>query len=353
MSTIRAAEISIARFLHPKLVTALHASIGVKMKRKPQEGARDLASGYVYVASNPLMPGLVKVGRTRGAVEHRLRSLYSTGVPGPFKNECARFFIDCCEGETSMHRTLAENQCDNREFFAVEAIHAVRALENLYKSQHDADDLWIFELSVEATFLNFLSKGSVASAIDLFDTLGDLPDQRRKELELTLLGSAIIQGNEGCAIWLVRNRNVDPEEPIRNAPSNMNTTLYDFTAFEYSILFGLSEMEACLTRTGCDISTANTLCVVIDALINGPQHYDLMSKLTRFAIKLIQRGVNVHKRLHADLFRAAARRSTFSGLFRFDIFPRNSNMSCQEIAFNLAPDNAWFWEIYQAMPRAL
>ena len=42
----------------------------------------------VYVLTNPVMPGFVKIGMTDGSdVQARMNSLYTTGVPFPF--ECA------------------------------------------------------------------------------------------------------------------------------------------------------------------------------------------------------------------------------------------------------------------------
>tara|TARA_B100000780_G_scaffold162481_1_gene113595 strand:+ start:237 stop:377 length:141 start_codon:yes stop_codon:yes gene_type:complete len=38
----------------------------------------------VYVLTNDSMPGLVKIGRTSGSIEKRMRDLYKTGVPIPF-----------------------------------------------------------------------------------------------------------------------------------------------------------------------------------------------------------------------------------------------------------------------------
>lgn len=41
--------------------------------------------GLVYVLSNRVMPGLVKIGMTtRSEIDARLRELYTTGVPVPF-----------------------------------------------------------------------------------------------------------------------------------------------------------------------------------------------------------------------------------------------------------------------------
>lgn len=46
--------------------------------------------GIVYVLSNPAMPGIVKIGRSdQKDLKQRLRSLFNTSVPLPFKVEFA------------------------------------------------------------------------------------------------------------------------------------------------------------------------------------------------------------------------------------------------------------------------
>lgn len=64
------------------------------------------------------MPGLVKIGRTAGTIETRLRQLSATGVPQPFQ-VVATFQVtepDTCE--KSIHDTLASYRPNkNREFF--------------------------------------------------------------------------------------------------------------------------------------------------------------------------------------------------------------------------------------------
>ena len=44
-----------------------------------------MSEGTVYVLTNPAMPGMVKIGKTTRDVTHRLKDLYSTGVPLPFE----------------------------------------------------------------------------------------------------------------------------------------------------------------------------------------------------------------------------------------------------------------------------
>lgn len=73
------------------------------------------SAGYLYVATNAFMPGLVKAGRTQTSVDDRLRSLYSTGVPCPFIAEKTRFFVDCAAAEGVLLKALesAGSRCDN------------------------------------------------------------------------------------------------------------------------------------------------------------------------------------------------------------------------------------------------
>ena len=53
--------------------------------------------GIVYVLSNRVMPGLVKIGMTtRCEIDSRLKELYTTGVPVPFDVEYA-CEVDACD----------------------------------------------------------------------------------------------------------------------------------------------------------------------------------------------------------------------------------------------------------------
>jgi hypothetical protein len=40
--------------------------------------------GHIYFATNPSMPGLVKIGVTHDSPDHRISGLFKTGVPHPF-----------------------------------------------------------------------------------------------------------------------------------------------------------------------------------------------------------------------------------------------------------------------------
>lgn len=79
--------------------------------------------GIVYVLSNECMPGLVKIGKTsRLALEKRLKELFTTGVPLPFKCEyaCRVKLSHMDELEKALHHAFAPNRVnENREFFRI------------------------------------------------------------------------------------------------------------------------------------------------------------------------------------------------------------------------------------------
>lgn len=78
-------------------------------------------SGIVYVLTNPVMPGLVKIGMTtRDNLDARMKELYGTGVPVPFecKYACKVKSSDCAKIEKALHAAFAPNRINaNREFF--------------------------------------------------------------------------------------------------------------------------------------------------------------------------------------------------------------------------------------------
>jgi hypothetical protein len=73
---------------------------------KSSQGSRPIGnSGIVYIISNPAMPGLVKVGKTIN-LEDRLKSLYSSGVPMPFRCVYAKEVDNYSEVERKLHQGL-------------------------------------------------------------------------------------------------------------------------------------------------------------------------------------------------------------------------------------------------------
>jgi hypothetical protein len=94
--------------------------------------------GYIYVASNPNMPNLVKIGlTTRHEVEKRMRELSSpTGVPGRYKIEgyCPSRTPKIHERE--VHEKLGQFREDKRkEFFTCDVPHAFAIIESVCKTR--------------------------------------------------------------------------------------------------------------------------------------------------------------------------------------------------------------------------
>lgn len=86
--------------------------------------------GYVYLLTNPAMPGLVKVGRSRSKATYRAGQLYTPGVPLPFVVCVEKAFFDCVAGEKYAHELLAEKRINpRREFFECDVSYAAMVID--------------------------------------------------------------------------------------------------------------------------------------------------------------------------------------------------------------------------------
>jgi hypothetical protein len=95
--------------------------------------------GFIYVASNPNMPNLVKIGlTTRHEVEKRMRELSSpTGVPGRYKIEgyCQSTAPKIHERE--VHEQLNQFH-EDKEFFKCDVHRALAIVESVCKCKNQA-----------------------------------------------------------------------------------------------------------------------------------------------------------------------------------------------------------------------
>lgn len=87
--------------------------------------------GWVYILSNPAMPGLLKIGFTSRDPSTRMQELTAaTGVPVPFELVWCRAVSDCAGVELAVHRMLADRRAHyRREFFRVDAGTARQVIE--------------------------------------------------------------------------------------------------------------------------------------------------------------------------------------------------------------------------------
>lgn len=89
--------------------------------------------GIVYLLTNPVMPGLVKIGMTtQQEVDKRMKELYTTGVPVPFECPfaCRVKKTDSAKIEKALHAAFAPDRVNaNREFFRINVDQAKAILE--------------------------------------------------------------------------------------------------------------------------------------------------------------------------------------------------------------------------------
>jgi hypothetical protein len=88
--------------------------------------------GYVYILSNPLFPGLLKIGYTTDTVKERAADLSGTGVPMAFEVEYWCLTAGADEVERRVHEKFAacrENK--RREFFRLDIDDAIAEIERL------------------------------------------------------------------------------------------------------------------------------------------------------------------------------------------------------------------------------
>ena len=101
-----------------------------------QAPSGDTASseGYVYIATNPAMPDMVKIGSTRqGDPQSRITSLFTTSVPVPFELEYAAAIAgDPVRVERALHQAFQPQRLHpKREFFNVEPYQVIAILKLL------------------------------------------------------------------------------------------------------------------------------------------------------------------------------------------------------------------------------
>lgn len=82
--------------------------------------------GFIYFASNPAFPGLLKVGMTSLDPQSRLQALDTTGLPRGFVLEFSCRVRDARGCETALHGILAGyRDTSEREFFRLEPPRAL------------------------------------------------------------------------------------------------------------------------------------------------------------------------------------------------------------------------------------
>ena len=119
----------------------------------PNKGLNMPEKGYVYILTNPSMPGLVKIGKTTRDVDQRANELYQTGVPEPFEVSHYVYSPDCNELEIMVHRALASSRVSTgREFFRDELARAGTVLDDCLREQVEE---WLEEFIPDHTIVAY------------------------------------------------------------------------------------------------------------------------------------------------------------------------------------------------------
>lgn len=85
--------------------------------------------GFIYFATNPSMPGIVKIGCSRHPVTRCQQLSAATGVPSPFDLRFCQFVLDMLQIEQTLHQMLDHCRINrDREFFAIGVEQAVGVL---------------------------------------------------------------------------------------------------------------------------------------------------------------------------------------------------------------------------------
>jgi hypothetical protein len=84
---------------------------------------------YLYLLSNPSMPGLLKIGMTTVHPDDRMQQLFSTGVPEQFVLEYCVMVPDAALAERQSHTALMSYRFrNNREFFKITVVEAIKII---------------------------------------------------------------------------------------------------------------------------------------------------------------------------------------------------------------------------------
>lgn len=138
-----------------------------------------MSKGYVYVLSNPSMPGLVKIGRSISGGFARAKSFYQTGVPDSFVLEF-EIFCDWHEWlETETHKALrSDRYSDKREFFKVTVAEATDTILKLYLEGISGSDSKVVDAlcaDVHVDLLNLAYQLDLPP-LDVFEAVGYLSE---------------------------------------------------------------------------------------------------------------------------------------------------------------------------------
>lgn len=85
--------------------------------------------GWVYIISNPAMPGLIKIGYSLKDPVLRAEELNNTGAPLPYKVEYELLVFDPRDVEQRVHNRIS-GLCEGKEWFRCSVHYAVSVIRD-------------------------------------------------------------------------------------------------------------------------------------------------------------------------------------------------------------------------------
>ena len=127
---------------------------------------KNTIEGYIYVASNPVYPGVVKIGRTKN-VDKRMKQL-GTGAPEKYEVLHSELVINDSQVECQLHREF-NNVRQKGEWFKISDIELVkRKINSIQKKIRYEGELEYGETTREKyeNACNRLGVGGLLSELD-------------------------------------------------------------------------------------------------------------------------------------------------------------------------------------------
>lgn len=162
-----------------------------------------MRKGYVYVLSNPSMPGLYKIGLTTRTVEERMKELGSqAGVPTPFVEVVSFLVPNCHKAEALLHAELNEHRIENKEFF---------------KTDKDtiADAIVVLAEELEKEIEQYINTYTAIKEIEWYNNLESILDNNYEFLEKNNFDPEVLN-NIYIIMCIMLNINVSKLFQMRN-----------------------------------------------------------------------------------------------------------------------------------------
>ena len=117
-------------------------------------------NGYIYILSNPSLPGLLKIGCSKRSGKVRAKELSNTSSPSPFRLVFEVFCEDCFSIGKKVFESLKDSRVsDRREFFEVSDSEAIQNILNIVLDEHDMYCAHKIDMDIVEAFRMLTPKG--------------------------------------------------------------------------------------------------------------------------------------------------------------------------------------------------